>query len=46
MFVFTLKEVEPPPSAILFVNSGVRLTTEGSPLLDDIRELADRVVRP
>jgi selenium metabolism protein YedF len=44
MFVFTLKEVEPPPSAILFVNSGVRLTTEGSPLLDDIRELADRGV--
>ena len=42
MFVFTLKEVEPPPGAIVFVNSGVRLTTEGSPLLDEIRALADR----
>jgi len=44
MFVFTLKEVDPAPSAILFVNSGVRLTTEGSPLLDEIRELAGRGV--
>jgi len=44
MFVFTLKEVEPPPSALIFVNSGVRLTTEGSPLLDEIGELSHRGV--
>ncbi len=42
MFVFTLKEVEPPPSAVVFVNSGVRLTTEGSPVLGDLGELAER----
>jgi selenium metabolism protein YedF len=44
MFVFTLKEVEPPPSALVFVNRGVRLTTEGSRLLDDLVELAARGV--
>lgn len=42
MFIFTLKEVEPPPSAVVFVNSGVRLATEGSPALDDLHELAGR----
>lgn len=44
MFVFTLKEVDPAPGALLFVNSGVRLTVEGSPVLDEIRELEERGV--
>ncbi len=40
-FVKTLAEVEPLPSKMIFVNSGVRLTTEGSELLDDLAALAD-----
>jgi len=38
-FVKTLREARPLPSAAIFVNSGVRLTTEGSPLLEDIAAL-------
>lgn len=41
-FVKTLKEVTPQPVAMFFINSGVRLTTEGSSLLDDIAELERR----
>ncbi len=40
-FIKTIKEISPLPQAVLFVNSGVHLTTEGSVLLDDIRALAD-----
>jgi len=35
-FVKTLKEVEPRPATMIFVNSGVRLTTEGSELIEDL----------
>ncbi len=38
-FVKTLKEVEPRPAQAIFMNSGVFLTTEGSDLVDDLREL-------
>jgi selenium metabolism protein YedF len=44
-FIYTLKEVEPAPHALLFVNGGVHLTTEGSALLEDIQALADRGVQ-
>lgn len=44
-FIKTLKEIDPPPRAILFVNSGVLLTTEGSTLLADIEALANRGTR-
>ncbi len=40
-FIFTLKETEPLPSKILFLNSGVFLTTAGSPVLDELKELAE-----
>jgi selenium metabolism protein YedF len=40
-FVKTLGEVEPRPAALIFLNSGVRLTTEGSDLIDDIRALEE-----
>lgn len=40
-FVKTLKEVVPIPEATFFINAGVRLTTEGSPLIQDIRELEE-----
>ena len=38
-FFHTLGEVEPLPQTILFFNTGVKLTCEGSPVLDDLRTL-------
>ena len=38
-FVKTLREVEPRPAKIIFVNSGIFLTTEGSELIDDLQLL-------
>lgn len=38
-FVHTLTEVEPRPDRIIFINSGVKLTTTSSPVLGDLREL-------
>jgi selenium metabolism protein YedF len=39
-FFHTLGEVEPLPQTIIFFNSGVKLTTEGSPVLEDLCALA------
>jgi selenium metabolism protein YedF len=33
-FLMTLKDIEPRPSQVIFVNSGVRLSAEGSALID------------
>lgn len=38
-YFYTLTEMEPYPKSILFVNSGVHLTVEGSPVLDYLRAL-------
>ena len=38
-FVKTIRDIEPRPARLMFANSGVRLTTEGSDLIDDIRAL-------
>lgn len=38
-FIKTLKEINPLPKRILFMNAGVLLTTTGSELLDDFRLL-------
>jgi selenium metabolism protein YedF len=38
-FVKTLKELDPRPAQAIFANGGVFLTTEGSDLVDDLREL-------
>ncbi len=38
-FIYTLTESVPYPSALVFLNSGVRLTTEDSETLDDIKKL-------
>ncbi|HAP31877.1 MAG TPA: sulfurtransferase-like selenium metabolism protein YedF [Firmicutes bacterium] len=43
-FIFTLKEAETPPARIYFLNSGVSLTVEGSPVLEELQELAARGV--
>jgi selenium metabolism protein YedF len=38
-FLKTLKDVSPKPKKLIFVNSGVKLTTEGSDAIESIREL-------
>jgi selenium metabolism protein YedF len=43
-FLHTLNEVEPLPNTIIFVNAGVKLTVEGSPLLEDLEALGKRGV--
>ncbi len=35
----TIKEVEPLPTALLFYNSGVKLTVDGSPVLQTLQDL-------
>lgn len=43
-FIKTLGELDPLPAKVIFVNSGVRLTTEGSELISDLVALAGRGV--
>jgi selenium metabolism protein YedF len=38
-FFHTLGEVEPLPQTIVFINAGVKLACEGSPVLEDVRAL-------
>jgi selenium metabolism protein YedF len=38
-FLKTLKDVNPKPKKLIFVNSGVKLTTEGSDAIESIKEL-------
>lgn len=38
-YMYTLTEMKPYPKALLFVNSGVRLTTEGSEVIEYLRYL-------
>jgi len=44
-FLKTLRDVSPRPSDLIFINSGVRLTTAGSESLDDLGELERMGVR-
>lgn len=38
-FIYTVSETEPYPATIVFYNGGVRLTVEGSEVLDDLKNL-------
>ena len=38
-FIYTVSETEPYPSTIVFYNGGVKLTVEGSEVLDDLINL-------
>ena len=38
-FIFTLTEVKPTPTALIFVNSGVKLTTDESSVLEHLHTL-------
>ena len=44
-FFHTLAETKPAPDAIIFLNSGVKLVADGSPVIDDIRLLENNGVR-
>ena len=39
-FITTLCDSDKKPAKILFINRGIMLTTEGSPVLDDLQSLA------
>ncbi len=41
-FLHTLGEREPPPTKVILLNSGVKLVTSGSEVLDDLRLLEGR----
>ena len=43
-FFYTLSEFMPLPRALLFINSGVQLTVEGSPVLPSLQALAAKGV--
>lgn len=42
--MYTITETEPLPKTIIFYNSGVKLTCEGSPVLEDLKAMAERGV--
>ena len=43
-FFHAVGQVAPQPDTIIFFNSGVKLVVEGSPVLEDLRALADQGV--
>ncbi len=43
-FLHVLSEIESRPSTLIFINSGVRLTTEGSAVLEDLQSLSEKGV--
>ena len=43
-FLKTLLDLKPIPSKLIFVNSGVRLTTEGSEVLESLKALSEKGV--
>lgn len=44
-FIYTITETKPYPEFMIFLNSGVKLTTEGSVSLDDLKKLESAGVR-
>ena len=43
-FIYTISETKPYPKTLLFYNEGVKLTCEGSEVLDDLKVLEDEGV--
>ncbi|MDR1900188.1 MAG: sulfurtransferase-like selenium metabolism protein YedF [Treponema sp.] len=41
-FIYALTELDSPPETLLFFNSGVRLSTEGSNALGDLKKLEEK----
>ena len=44
-FFHTLGEVDPVPDTVIFINSGVKLVVEGSPVVEDLRALVGEDVQ-
>lgn len=44
-FIYTVSEYENLPKTIIFFNSGVKLTTEGSECIDDLKKLEEKGVK-
>lgn len=44
-FLYTLSETKPYPSFLIFLNSGVNLTTTGSESLDDLKKMEEAGVK-
>lgn len=44
-FLYTVSQTAPLPKTIVFFNGGVKLTCEGSEVLDDIKSMADNGVK-
>ncbi len=44
-FIYTVKETNPHPKTMIFYNTGVKLTVEGSEVLEDLKALEDLGVR-
>lgn len=44
-FLYTLSETKPYPSYLIFLNSGVKLTTSGSESLDDLKKMEEAGVK-
>jgi selenium metabolism protein YedF len=43
-FLHTLNEVSPLPDTVIFINTGVKLTVEDSPVLEDLQALEEQGV--
>ncbi|MDR3302486.1 MAG: sulfurtransferase-like selenium metabolism protein YedF [Spirochaetaceae bacterium] len=41
-FIFSLSQLNPPPEAVIFLNSGARLTTEGANTVPDLKALEEK----
>jgi selenium metabolism protein YedF len=41
-FVFSLSQLDPPPEAVIFLNGGARLTTEGANTVPDLKALEEK----
>lgn len=44
-FIYTITETKPYPNFMIFLNGGVKLTTEGSDSIEDLKKLEDAGVR-
>lgn len=44
-FFHTIMEIDPTPDTVIFYNGGVKLVVDGSPVLEDLQNLADKGVQ-
>lgn len=44
-FIYTLTETKPYPVALIFLNSAINLTIEGSEVIEDLKDIEDKGVR-